>query len=194
MNAPPTHAWTRGPALMMLRGTSATVSSLTQVWKCWWNCWKYFTHPCLSLTQRNDVRRIQYMSSEVHSKTSSGLKVAPPLPLYDMSGHGVGKYFRPFLYIIWQKQIWWNILGQIIFCVLGHFWKICWTFSSKGLLLELGWEQGAWNISCLHTSCLTERQKLNNGRKLELASCKSPVLWKQIGKYFSRLQTLTEPG
>lgn len=59
MNVPPTRAWTRGPALMTLLGTNATVSFLTQVWKCWWNCWKYFTYLWLSLTQMNDVGRIK---------------------------------------------------------------------------------------------------------------------------------------
>lgn len=64
------------------------------------------------------------MSSEVHSKIPSGLKVAPPLPLCNMSNHGAGKYFCLILYPIYQKQIWWNVLGQIVFYAFGRFWKI----------------------------------------------------------------------
>lgn len=129
-------------------------------------------------------------------KIYSGIEDTPPLPLCDTQICLKMELENIFMSscVLFDKNKYGGMPWGKMSSALGHFWKILWTLSSKRLLLEPGWEQGAVHISCLHASCLTERQKLNNGRKLALASCKSPVLWKQIGNYFYRPQTLTEPG
>jgi len=216
MNVPPTPASTRGRALTMSLGTSATVSCPTRVWKYYW---KYLIHPCVGLVFRHFLpfpqpvcfqllgkeEKCAWGQITVEESSASRLPqgwMTPNLWLLLLLCY-TSIPIRELENIFMPSHLFCDKTdndgkAKVTFsciCRVVYFGKIHRTLNNKGPFACAGVGTGVLDTFPVCLLPVSQNSKwFHNGRKLDPASCRSRVLWKQIGKCLRRPLTLTEPG